>query len=604
MNTYTLLNMTVSGSIAILLILVLRRLMVHMPKRYACNAWIAAVIPLLIPFRFTISVPSSSSPVSTIASQLHQLNTVQTAAPVTEPAVQSVSVSSILFDLWLIGLVVYLLVQLVQYLNLRKLTSSAVHLKDHIYLVKSAGSPFTMGLFQPDIFVTDPAEADNEYIIAHEQMHIARHDSWYKLLGVVTVGIHWFNPLVWIAFRCFETDLEMACDEAVVQTMDHDDVIAYCDTLISHATCQPSIHVTRFSDSGKEISGRIRNLTLYKHARPLQITAAVLCMALIAGCGMSSTVTTASAESSVSIPETAALVSNDNGIAVFAGSSNTWYSIFQSFGVENDKTSNLQAEEPMPSMADSSLVADISVQYYPDHCSDSGCSITVRQYYFASTSQDASQHGYAEWNQGPVINGYQLYYTDINSDQLVESGMSQKEADQIYNSIDQHVIIGTVDLSKVTDQLQSESLTSSITAEPLETVQLPLDNAEMTNGYLDSSNHYGEDFTDPDNSQAEVLAVMNGTVVETGNHDPQGNYLIAKTDSGIYVEYANLGTVSVKQGDAVSAGSTVGRLGMSGASTAPHVHIAIRGIPEGSTENLLSHFTGAPLEGDTVYTIQ
>ncbi len=61
-----------------------------------------------------------------------------------------------------------------------------------------------------------------EYVIAHEQTHLARRDNLAKILGYVVLILHWFNPLVWLAFKLFVTDMEMSCDESVIRNSKED----------------------------------------------------------------------------------------------------------------------------------------------------------------------------------------------------------------------------------------------------------------------------------------------------------------------------------------------------------------------------------------------
>ena len=53
----------------------------------------------------------------------------------------------------------------------------------------------------------------------HEQTHIRRFDHVFRIIGYLTLCIHWFNPLVWIAFFVSGKDMEMSCDEAVIRKL-------------------------------------------------------------------------------------------------------------------------------------------------------------------------------------------------------------------------------------------------------------------------------------------------------------------------------------------------------------------------------------------------
>lgn len=128
----------------------------------------------------------------------------------------------------------------------------------------------------------------------------------------------------------------------------------------------------------------------------------------------------------------------------------------------------------------------------------------------------------------------------------------------------------------------------------------PLSDPKLTAGYGDFKNHYGEDFVDESGDNGEVLATQNGVVVEADYNLTQGYYIILKHGDDIYSLYANLGNLNVTKGDSVKQGDTIAYLGMSGNSTAPHVHFAIRKIDD--EENLLNHFYSV-YENDEIYVI-
>lgn len=97
-------------------------------------------------------------------------------------------------------------------------------------------SPLTYGLFRPVILFpehTDWADtAALEYILAHEYTHIRRRDAAWKLVLAAALCLHWFNPLVWVMYLFANRDLELACDEAVVQTFGIDSRPGYALSIL------------------------------------------------------------------------------------------------------------------------------------------------------------------------------------------------------------------------------------------------------------------------------------------------------------------------------------------------------------------------------------
>ena len=79
-------------------------------------------------------------------------------------------------------------------------------------------------------------EKEQEYIILHEQHHIRRFDHVIKALAFLALTIHWFNPLVWVAFVLACKDMEMSCDEAVIRKLGEDVRADYSASLLTLAT--------------------------------------------------------------------------------------------------------------------------------------------------------------------------------------------------------------------------------------------------------------------------------------------------------------------------------------------------------------------------------
>ncbi len=81
--------------------------------------------------------------------------------------------------------------------------------------------PFTYGILRPVIVLPKAMDVFNrqqtELALMHEYVHIRRFDALLKCLLTLCVCIHWFNPLVYIAFSLANRDIELACDESVLR---------------------------------------------------------------------------------------------------------------------------------------------------------------------------------------------------------------------------------------------------------------------------------------------------------------------------------------------------------------------------------------------------
>jgi len=72
--------------------------------------------------------------------------------------------------------------------------------------------------------------------LIHEQTHINRKDYIIKILAFLISSVHWFNPLVWLAFVLMSTDMELSCDEKVLKIMGENIKKPYANSLLSLAT--------------------------------------------------------------------------------------------------------------------------------------------------------------------------------------------------------------------------------------------------------------------------------------------------------------------------------------------------------------------------------
>lgn len=181
---------------------------------------------------------------------------------------------------WLLGMAAMLAYGLVTYGRLKKRLSVCLRLDGCVYICDSIHSPFVLGLIHPHIYL--PSDLNQEaktYVLAHERAHLRHGDAWWKLLGYLLLSVYWFHPLVWIAYRLFCQDLEMACDERAVEGMDAGQKKDYARALLLCAAPKGSFAVCPVAFSQNGVKARIANLLQRKDSK---IWAGVLA-ALLAG---------------------------------------------------------------------------------------------------------------------------------------------------------------------------------------------------------------------------------------------------------------------------------------------------------------------------------
>lgn len=139
---------------------------------------------------------------------------------------------------------------------------------DNIYQSHDVATPFVLGLFQPKIYVpTSLSDAEKNYVVLHEQTHIKRFDHMIRLISYLALCIHWFNPLVWIAFCLSGKDMEMSCDESVINQLGHSVKKDYAQSLLSLATGRRDLIMTPLFFGKGDTKRRIKNILNYEKPR-------------------------------------------------------------------------------------------------------------------------------------------------------------------------------------------------------------------------------------------------------------------------------------------------------------------------------------------------
>ncbi len=309
-----LLNMSLTASVVIGLVIVLRLLLKKAPKIISYALWGIVLFRLLCP----VSIESDLSlfglldtPVAengTLTSRIEYVpdDIVHTEHPaivlpfpgaadainhtlpqgeeqlVADPMEAPVAIAAYVWMTGVLGLGIY---AIISYIRLRKKLITASLLRDNIYLADEISSPFVMGLFRPKIYIPSfMEEKEQSYIVMHEQHHIRRLDHVTKLLAFAALCIHWFNPLVWVAFIMAGKDMEMSCDEAVVKKMGTDILPDYAASLLSLATGKHIIAGMPLAFGAGDTKGRIRNLVSWKKPAFWVMLVAVLACAILAVC--------------------------------------------------------------------------------------------------------------------------------------------------------------------------------------------------------------------------------------------------------------------------------------------------------------------------------
>lgn len=277
------LNMSITASWLILAVVVLRLLLKKAPKWVNCMLWALVAVRLVCPFTFestfslvpdaqTVSPDIVYSKTPEINSGVPALNNVvnNVMADSFTPDITSSTnplqvVSFMLSWFWVVGTAVMLTYAVVSWLRLRKKVNISVHLKDNIWICDDISTPFTIGVFKPRIYLPSyMAQENSEYVIAHEYSHMKRRDNFWKPFGFAVLCIHWFNPLCWFAYALFCKDVELACDEKTIKSLDLDAKKAYSNALLSCSTGRRVIAACPVAFSEGNVKKRVNSVLNYK----------------------------------------------------------------------------------------------------------------------------------------------------------------------------------------------------------------------------------------------------------------------------------------------------------------------------------------------------
>ena len=298
-----LVNLSISASWLILAVLVLRVVLKKAPKWVMPLLW--GVVALRLVCLFSIEsalslIPSAETIPSEIVTEtrepvLYEQATLDIVTNPTLPSAAEVPVGvsrqqaqvdfNIYSVLWLAGMAALLVHALVSAGRLKRKLATAILLRDNIYESEFVDSPFVFGVVKPNIYL--PMRMDEgtaAYVIAHERAHLARRDHWWKVLGYLVLALHWFNPLVWVAYILFCRDIELACDEKVVKGLDGAARADYSQALLSCAAPKRAVAACPLAFGEGNIKMRVKSALHYKKPAFWVAAAAVLAVVIVAVC--------------------------------------------------------------------------------------------------------------------------------------------------------------------------------------------------------------------------------------------------------------------------------------------------------------------------------
>ncbi len=241
-----LLTASFHGSILILAVLVIRLVLWKTPKKYICLLWLLAGIRLLLPIELRSDL--SLQPRFAL------------------PSLPEGSWRVWGMCLWAVIAGGFGIYSLISYCRLKNRVREAVRIRGG-WESDRIDTAFILGFVKPKILI--PMGMSNQsrrYILAHERTHLDKGDHWIKMIGFLALALHWFNPLVWVAYICLCKDIEMACDERVVRFMEVEERKSYSAALLSCSSRQ--FHFAASPVAFGEVNVKKRILSVLNYKKP------------------------------------------------------------------------------------------------------------------------------------------------------------------------------------------------------------------------------------------------------------------------------------------------------------------------------------------------
>ncbi len=291
-------NMSISATWLVGAVILLRLMLKKAPKWVNVLLWGMVAVRLICPFTLESAlslIPSAEAISPEIMTDPSPA--IDSGVGVIDDAVNSVVSESftpnpadsanplqilipILSWVWLTGVAAMGLYTFVSYWHIRQKVKMAIRVKPDIYLSEYVDSPFVLGVFRPRIYMPyHMVETDRNYVIAHERIHIRRKDHWWKPFGFALLTVHWFNPVMWVAYLLLCRDIELACDERVIREMEPEQRADYSQALLNCSVHRKAIAACPLAFGEVGVTERVKNVLSYK--KPgfwVVVIALILCM--------------------------------------------------------------------------------------------------------------------------------------------------------------------------------------------------------------------------------------------------------------------------------------------------------------------------------------
>lgn len=296
----TILNRSIAAGWVVLAVILARYLLRKAPKRVTCWLWLIVAARLLtagfpqttfslIPSAQTITPESMFDREPVITSGVKLIDNV--VNPIYTESFRANELASVnplqvwtavAANIWLLVMIAIWIWAFVSWLRLRRRVAASCCLRENIYICDAIDTPFILGMFRPRIYLPSTLpEEQRRHVVAHEQAHIARLDHWYKPFAYFLLSLNWFNPLMWVAYILLCRDIELACDESVIDGMNAAEKKGYSTALLDCSIHRHMIAACPLAFGEVGVKERVRAVLSYKKpAFWVVLIALAVCVAL------------------------------------------------------------------------------------------------------------------------------------------------------------------------------------------------------------------------------------------------------------------------------------------------------------------------------------
>lgn len=271
---YWLLNMSVTASVAGVLVLLIRSIK-RIPRRVICFFWAIPALRMLLPF----GISGKYGLMSLLSQYIYKTEIVYLDPDHVISASNSIQLANgyfpfifktnlledvfnVAFSFWSTVAAALIMLFVLLYITTLRELRGAEHMYGNVYASEKITSPALYGIFRPRIIIPAAMRgSDLTFILLHERTHMKRADNFWRMAAFLTVSLHWFNPLSWVFLRCFLNDIELACDEKVLSKCGEEQKKEYALSLVDAAKSK-SVFASAFG--GAKIRTRIENILSYK----------------------------------------------------------------------------------------------------------------------------------------------------------------------------------------------------------------------------------------------------------------------------------------------------------------------------------------------------